>query len=66
MTPLGLLAQESGGGVLPTAGLVIAFILFAAVVAWVFLVPKDVWRRDAEIPLESDSRRPAQEEKNHV
>ena len=63
MTAL-LLAQESGGGVLPTVGLLIAFVLFVAIVAWVFLVPKEAWRRDAEIPLENDVRSGAHEGKH--
>lgn len=63
MTAL-LVAQESGGGVLPTVGLLIAFVLFVAIVAWVFLVPKEAWRRDAEIPLEKDVRSGAHEGKH--
>lgn len=65
-----LVAQESGGSVLPTVGLLIALVLFVAIVAWVFLVPKEAWRRDAEIPLENDVRSRAREgtqstEKHH-
>ena len=66
MNSLMLLSQGPGGSMLPTAGLVIAFILFVAIVAWVFLVPTDVWRRDAEIPLDNDLRRPEPAEKNHA
>ncbi len=40
---------------LPTAGLLIAFALFASIVAWIFVVPKARWQQDARLPLEGDS-----------
>jgi|LauGreDrversion4_2_1035121.scaffolds.fasta_scaffold159409_2 hypothetical protein len=59
MSVAAFLAESSGGGALPTIGLLIAFILFLAIVGWVFVVPSEAWRRDAEIPLENDERSPA-------
>ena len=59
MSAAAFLAESAGGGVLPTIGLVIAFVLFLAIVAWVFVVPTEAWRRDAGIPLENDVRTPA-------
>ncbi len=55
---------EQGGGFLPTVSLVLAFALFASIVAWVFVVPKSSWQRDAEIPLD-DARPGARKENDH-
>ena len=60
-----LLAGEQGAGVLPTAGLVVAFAVFVSIVVWVFLVPKSAWQRDARIPLEGDARADARKESSH-
>ena len=38
-------------------GLVIAFAVFVAIVAWIFVVPKSRWQQDARLPLEQDSAR---------
>ena len=46
------------GAFWPTASLVIFLALFVSIVAWVFIVPKARWRRDAEIPLERDATAP--------
>ena len=37
-----------------TVSLLFFFGLFVAIVAWVFVVPKSRWDRDAEIPLTKD------------
>ncbi len=37
-----------------TVSLLFFFGLFLAIVAWVFIVPKSRWDRDAEIPLTKD------------
>jgi len=55
---------EQGGGFLPTVSLAIAFALFVSIVAWVFVVPKSSWQRDARIPLD-DPRTDARKEDNH-
>ena len=60
-----LLAGEQGAGVLPTAGLVVALAVFVSIVAWVFLVPRSAWQRDARIPLEGDARADARKESSH-
>ncbi len=60
-----LLAGEQGAGVLPTAGLVVAFAVFVSIVAWVFLVPRSAWQHDARIPLEGDARADARKESSH-
>ncbi len=44
--------------VAPTASLVVFLALFVSLVAWVFLVPKARWQRDARIPLERDAQAP--------
>ena len=46
------------GAFWPTASLVIFLALFVSIVAWVFLVPKARWQRDAQIPLERDAKAP--------
>lgn len=60
-----LLIGEQGAGALPTAGLVVAFAVFVLIVAWVFLVPRSAWQRDARIPLEDDARADAPKESSH-
>ncbi len=41
----------AAGGVMPTIALLFFFVLFVAIIAFVFAVPNSVWQRDAEIPL---------------
>jgi hypothetical protein len=55
---------EQGGGLMPTVSLVLALALFVSIVAWVFVVPKSSWQRDAEIPLD-DARVDARKENRH-
>lgn len=35
--------------------LLMAFLLFIGIVAWVFIVPVSRWQKDARIPLDGDS-----------
>ena len=35
--------------------LLLAFVLFIGIVAWVFVGPASRWQRDARIPLDSDT-----------
>ncbi len=65
MSHLPAFLAEQGGGFMPTVSLVLAFALFASIVAWVFVVPKSSWQRDAEIPLD-DARADARKENRHV
>lgn len=56
---------EGGSGLLSVASLLLAFALFAAIVAWVFAVPKARWQRDSEIPLDNDAPAARKKEKSH-
>ena len=44
------------GGLWPTVSLVIFFLLFLSIVAYVMIVPKAKWLKDAEIPLENPTQ----------
>lgn len=44
------------GGLWPTVSLVIFFLLFLSIVAYVMIVPKAKWQKDAEIPLENPTQ----------
>lgn len=46
-------AQSSSTGSI--ISLLMAFVLFIGIVAWVFIVPVGRWQRDARIPLDDDS-----------
>ena len=39
----------------PTVSLVVFLSLFVGIVAYVFIVPKSVWAKDAQIPLEDST-----------
>ncbi len=41
-------------GVMPTIALVFFLGLFVAIVGYVFVIPKSVWQKDAELPLDRE------------
>lgn len=51
MTP-STTAVLASSGVMPTIALVFFLGLFLAIVAYVFVIPKSVWQKDAELPLD--------------
>lgn len=57
------LTLAEGGALWPTISLVIFLSLFIAIVIYVFVVPKSVWNKDAQIPLQ-DSPRASQSKEN--
>lgn len=40
-------------GLMPTLALILFLLLFAGIVAYVFIVPKSRWQKDAQLPLEN-------------
>ncbi len=54
------LLAESGS--MPTIALIVFLLLFAGIVAYVFLVPKSAWQKDAELPLERSEPSPSTKE----
>ncbi|RLS27844.1 MAG: CcoQ/FixQ family Cbb3-type cytochrome c oxidase assembly chaperone [Planctomycetota bacterium] len=61
--PLQMLALA---GLWPMIALVIFIVLFFAIVAYVFMVPKSSWQRDAELPLDRPTHTPENSEKPHA
>ena len=58
-----LLLAESG--FMPTLALVIFLMIFAGIVAYVFIIPKSAWQKDAQLPLEKPQQNKSEKEKNH-
>ena len=52
-----MLAEEytQSGSTGSVISLLLAFVVFIGIVAWVFIIPKSRWQRDARIPLDGDS-----------
>ena len=58
-----LVLAESG--FMPTLALVIFLMIFAGIVAYVFIIPKSAWQKDAQLPLEKPQQNKSEKEKNH-
>jgi cbb3-type cytochrome oxidase subunit 3 len=58
-----LLLAESG--FMPTLALVIFLMIFAGIVAYVFIIPKSAWQKDAQLPLEKPQQTKSEKEKKH-
>lgn len=58
-----LLLAESG--FMPTLALIIFLVIFAGIVAYVFVVPKSAWQKDAQLPLENLQKTKPEKENNH-
>ena len=58
-----LLLAESG--FMPTLALIIFLVIFAGIVAYVFIIPKSAWQKDAQLPLEKPQQNKSEKEKNH-
>ena len=58
-----LLLAESG--FMPTLALIIFLVIFAGIVAHVFMIPKSAWQKDAQLPLEKPQQTQSEKEKNH-
>lgn len=58
-----LLLAESG--FMPTLALIIFLVIFAGIVAYVFVVPKSAWQKDAQLPLENLQKTKSEKENNH-
>ena len=58
-----LLLAESG--FMPTLALIIFLLIFAGIVAYVFIIPKSAWQKDAQLPLEKPQHTQSEKEKNH-
>ena len=58
-----LLLAESG--FMPTLALIIFLLIFAGIVAYVFIIPKSAWQKDAQLPLEKPQQNKSEKEKNH-
>ena len=58
-----LLLAESG--FMPTLALIIFLVIFAGIVAYVFIIPKSAWLKDAQLPMEKPQQTQSEKEKNH-
>ena len=58
-----LLLAESG--FMPTLALIIFLVIFAGIVAHVFMIPKSAWQKDAQLPMEKPQQTQSEKEKNH-
>ena len=58
-----LLLAESG--FMPTLALIIFLVIFAGIVAYVFMIPKSAWQKDAQLPMEKPQQTQSEKEKNH-
>lgn len=53
-------------GSMPSIALVVFVVLFVSIIIYVLLIPKSLWQRDAELPLERPRNVGEETEHQHV